>query len=250
MSLRQVSEKDCWFVIGAHQAGASERQCSELSGLSKTVTHNILANFKKMGSPHASNLSVSALLDNNNKKRKMSNISEKSTSRKRGRPRKPAEPPFFTEFIVRDVLYEARKNQTISCQHNNSSNYRLDTPPNDDEEFNENLLSANNKIIKKRRSSEDNANTALPLTPRSFTTLDDEEEKNDLDEEKIWTIEDDKELLEHVLELPMKYVKWKELETKFDDRHLAKMCYERWEYIKKQMLKDVKNVASTFDNEL
>lgn len=62
MALKQVSEEDCWFVIGAHQAGASERQCSELSGLSKTVTHNIIRNFKKLGSPHASNLSVDALL--------------------------------------------------------------------------------------------------------------------------------------------------------------------------------------------
>lgn len=64
MPLKQISEKDCWFVIGAHQAGATERQCSELSGLSKTITHNIITNFKKMGSPHASNMSsVNALMN-------------------------------------------------------------------------------------------------------------------------------------------------------------------------------------------
>lgn len=68
MTFKQISEQDCWFVIGAHQAGATERQCSELSGLSKTVTHNIIHNFKKLGSPHASKLSVIALLNNTQRK--------------------------------------------------------------------------------------------------------------------------------------------------------------------------------------
>lgn len=62
MVFKRVTEEECWFVIGAHQAGASERQCSELSGLSKTIIHKIIRSFKKLGSPHASKLSVEALL--------------------------------------------------------------------------------------------------------------------------------------------------------------------------------------------
>lgn len=65
MVINKISEKDCWFVIGAHQAGATERQCAALSGLSKTVIHNIITNFKKMGSPHATTLSMDTLLDQN-----------------------------------------------------------------------------------------------------------------------------------------------------------------------------------------
>ena len=68
MTVKRVSEEDCWFVIGAHQAGATERECSELSGLSKTVTHNIITNFKKLGSPHATKLSLSLLLNSANGK--------------------------------------------------------------------------------------------------------------------------------------------------------------------------------------
>lgn len=71
--MKQVSEEECWFIIGAHQAGASERYCSELSGLSKTITHNIIQNFKKLGSPHASNLSMNTLLNKQNKKSKLLN---------------------------------------------------------------------------------------------------------------------------------------------------------------------------------
>jgi hypothetical protein len=65
MTVKRISEKDCWFVIGAHQAGATERQCAALSGLSKTVIHNIITNFKKMGSPHATTLSMETLLEKN-----------------------------------------------------------------------------------------------------------------------------------------------------------------------------------------
>lgn len=63
MSLKNISDKDCWFVIGAHQAGASERQCAELSGLSRGVIHNIILNFRKLGSPHADQLSLDNLID-------------------------------------------------------------------------------------------------------------------------------------------------------------------------------------------
>jgi hypothetical protein len=40
-----------WYVIGAHQAGASERQCARLSGLSKTAVHGIIKAFTETGSP-------------------------------------------------------------------------------------------------------------------------------------------------------------------------------------------------------
>lgn len=38
--------------------------------------------------------------------------------RKRGRPRKPAEAPFFTQFIVRDALIKAR---TVNSTNNNTT---------------------------------------------------------------------------------------------------------------------------------
>jgi transposase len=40
-----------WYVVGAHQAGASERQCARLSGLSKTAVHGIIKSFTETGSP-------------------------------------------------------------------------------------------------------------------------------------------------------------------------------------------------------
>jgi hypothetical protein len=67
MSTKDISEADCWFVIGAYQAGATEKECSDLSGLSRSSAHSIISNFKKLGSPHASALSMNTLLTQSRK---------------------------------------------------------------------------------------------------------------------------------------------------------------------------------------
>lgn len=86
----------------------------------------------------------------------------------------------------------------------------------------------------------------LPPTPRSIIALDesDDELYDDDGGHSLWTMEDDKELLEHVFGLPTKNIKWKAVETQFDDRHLAKMCCERWDYLKKQLIKDIHHVLN------
>jgi hypothetical protein len=101
---------------------------------------------------------------------------------------------------------------------------RLDTPPTDDDAI---------KVLL-RRDSEESAYSFLPPTPRSpLESLDDEEDE--------WSLEDDKALLSHVLGFK-KNIKWKEAEVKMNDRHLAMNCSERWEFLKKQLLKDAQNV--------
>ncbi|KAI8062809.1 uncharacterized protein B0P05DRAFT_556203 [Gilbertella persicaria] len=224
MSLSKISDKDCWFVIGAHQAGASERQCAELSGLSRRVIHNIITNFRKLGSPHANQLSLDNLIDSacesvpSEKNPKVT----KTAPRKRGRPPKPKEAPFFTENIVRKALTEARKYQIVNNTASAFPLDRLNTPPTDED-------SLTLDPLKVRRSSRED--DILPATPRSITLDDSDDEE--------WSLEEDKELLMHVLGSNVKNVKWKELEGQFGDRHLAKMCSERWEFIKEQLLKDI-----------
>lgn len=97
---------------------------------------------------------------------------------------------------------------------------RPDTPPTDDDQFQTDVLKVG-----------DVQDDSLPLTPRSsFISTD---------EEVDWSLKDDKELLIHVLGSPLKHVKWKQVEQNFEDRHLAKMCADRWEYLKTQLLKDI-----------
>ncbi|KAI8077600.1 hypothetical protein BDF21DRAFT_421370 [Thamnidium elegans] len=242
MTFKQISEQDCWFVIGAHQAGATERQCSELSGLSKTVTHNIIHNFKKLGSPHASKLSVVALLNNTQptNKRKNDEISknEPTKPRKRGRPRKPLEAPFFTEAIVRNALLEARMDQKSTTYSPNLYPLdRLNTPPSDGEQHH---------TQKRQRRGSSIITEDLPPTPHSIVAMDDtsDEETETTNE---WQVEDDEQLLAHVLGVPLNNFKWKKVETQFGDRHMAKMCSERWEFLKKQLIKDMRAIVKEKD---
>jgi hypothetical protein len=51
---KDIPAEKRWYVIGAHQAGASERQCARLSGLSKTAVHGIIKTFTETGSPLSS----------------------------------------------------------------------------------------------------------------------------------------------------------------------------------------------------
>lgn len=105
---------------------------------------------------------------------------------------------------------------------------RLNTPPSDEDQLQTETLG----IGRRRDSQLDD----LPLTPRSGMEEDEEDEAEGAN---TWSMNDDKELLMHVLSLPLKHIKWKELENQFQDRHLAKMCADRWDYIKKQLLKDI-----------
>ncbi|ORE05027.1 hypothetical protein BCV72DRAFT_180531, partial [Rhizopus microsporus var. microsporus] len=40
-----------WMIIGAYQAGASERKIARLSGLSTTAVRHIILNYQQSGNP-------------------------------------------------------------------------------------------------------------------------------------------------------------------------------------------------------
>lgn len=107
---------------------------------------------------------------------------------------------------------------------------RLNTPPSDEDPSHE-----YEKMAQRRKSKEEDM---LPLTPRSGLDESDEEEER-------WTVNDDEELIKHVFGLPMKNVKWRHVEAQFQDRHLAKMCSERWDFLKRQLLRDIATTKET-----
>lgn len=110
---------------------------------------------------------------------------------------------------------------------------RLNTPPTDDDHHQ----------LKRQRRQSSIATDELPPTPRSMTAMDESSDEETTELKKDWTLEDDEELLAHVFSLPTTNLKWKLVETQFADRHRAKMCAERWDYIKKQLLNDVRTVT-------
>ncbi|KAI8084324.1 uncharacterized protein B0P05DRAFT_445533, partial [Gilbertella persicaria] len=40
-----------WLIVGAFQAGASEKHVARISGLSRTAVRNIILNYRRTGTP-------------------------------------------------------------------------------------------------------------------------------------------------------------------------------------------------------
>lgn len=113
---------------------------------------------------------------------------------------------------------------------------RLNTPPSDED---------SHHVKRQRRDSSITLAEELPPTPRSVEAMDEFSDDENVDRklhEQKWTIEEDEKLLTHILNLPMNNFKWKGLESQFGDRHMAKMCSERWNFLKKQLMKDMRTV--------
>jgi transposase len=50
-STKDASDAKRWLIIGAHQAGASEKRVARISGLSKTAVRHIILNYQRTGNP-------------------------------------------------------------------------------------------------------------------------------------------------------------------------------------------------------
>ncbi|RCI06980.1 hypothetical protein CU098_000970, partial [Rhizopus stolonifer] len=58
-----------------------------------------------------------------------------------------------------------------------------------------------------------------------------------------WTHEDDMILLNHVLH-HLYAGGWSELEVRFNGRHSARLCYDRWKYLRSLLLKGITDKPS------
>lgn len=48
---RDSPEAKRWLIVGAFQAGATEKHVARISGLSKTAVRNIILNYQRTGTP-------------------------------------------------------------------------------------------------------------------------------------------------------------------------------------------------------
>lgn len=48
---RSSDEAKRWLIVGAYQAGASEKMIARISGLSRTAVRQIILNFRQTGNP-------------------------------------------------------------------------------------------------------------------------------------------------------------------------------------------------------
>lgn len=61
---------------------------------------------------------------------------------------------------------------------------------------------------------------------------------------ELWTHDDDMLLLNHVLH-HLHGGGWNELEVRFEGRHSARLCYDRWKHLKSLLLKGITDKPHT-----
>lgn len=71
------------------------------------------------------------------------------------------------------------------------------------------------------------------LPPRTRSSMIDD---RSMDE---WTAKDDQILLAHVFDEQPSSKVWKELENVLGSQHLAQTCCDRWDFLKRRLLKDL-----------
>ncbi|KAH8547953.1 hypothetical protein BGW37DRAFT_531640 [Umbelopsis sp. PMI_123] len=221
-----------WYVIGAHQAGASERQCARLSGLSKTAVHGIIKAFTETGSPlscrQQQTLHPSA-------KRKLSlDTTYDSIDLARRSSEDYEVVGICAEVFKRRRSSQHRETGQTVVHHTESKAHK---PINEDERCTSESMGRTTILMSDQQIYTERA-MSRPLTPPS----DIETPKSDEDvpaEEALpadtkWSLKDDLILLEHVFQNHK--AQWTVVERKLQKKHTAAVCNERWNCLKNKLL--------------
>ncbi|KAI9289744.1 hypothetical protein BC943DRAFT_81420 [Umbelopsis sp. AD052] len=192
-----------WYVVGAHQAGASERQCARLSGLSKTAVHGIIKSFTETGSPlscrQQQNLHPSARRSSEDYE--VVGICAEVFKRRRGSHSREEELIHHTESKAHKPIGEDDGSISESVYTERAMSRPL-TPPSDAE---------------------------TPKPDEDTSAYDDT-----LSKDSKWSVDDDLILLEHVFKNHK--AQWMIVERELQKKHTAALCSERWDCLKRKIL--------------
>jgi len=214
---KDIPAEKRWYVIGAHQAGASERQCARLSGLSKTAVHGIIKTFAETGSPLSNRQQLQGFPTND--KRKLSlEFGHDSIDM----ARRSSED--YEVVGISPEVFKRRKSSQVGdvgrIIHHTAS--KAHKPLADDDS------SISEEMIYTKRAM------SRPLTPPSDIETSKFDGQQSFSTEAKWSLADDRVLLEHVLTNELK--QWTEVERKLQQKYTTAMCVDRWECLKTKIL--------------
>ncbi|KAI9481335.1 MAG: hypothetical protein EXX96DRAFT_566281 [Benjaminiella poitrasii] len=199
------AEAKRWLIIGAYEAGASEKHIARISGLSKTAVRNIVLNYKCTGIP-----CLPKRIPNKIRQKLIVEYDENGEI-----------------IITDDEENEDAKKSDESIKPvlttKKSIDYAMDQMRISD-------ISSNDEASLRRRRRR-----RMPPPSKHDQNIRGYE---------IWTHEDDMILLNHVLH-HLHVGGWTELEVKFSGRHSARLCYDRWKYLKSLLLKGITDKPNT-----
>ncbi|KAI9275417.1 hypothetical protein BY458DRAFT_507383 [Sporodiniella umbellata] len=205
-----------WFAIGAYQSGATEKAISQMTELSLATVHNLVAQFKKSGTPmrkrpRTVRKDLSKGYDKYGRLVDSDNEELEDCESENPQKRKPS-----AENLIEYVLKKAQvcqfeinpkmkeEEQTVLLEHNL---WRPPTPP-------------------YGLSSTITESNGLPSPPLKDVKL----ERSD------WTVDQDKILMTHLL-TRLSSERWPELVEKLKGKHTVLDCKKRWELLRGLVLK-------------
>ncbi|KAI8971443.1 hypothetical protein BDF20DRAFT_915265 [Mycotypha africana] len=271
-----ADEAKRWMVIGAYQAGASEGRIAKISNLSRPAVRNILLNYKRTGRPSIpakipkkvrQKLLVEydengELVVSSDEEKEWIDISDTSEDEHnsqsqriivdQGKSTGSRSSHMSTILDMNDMLTAAAASvDDLRILHSNSMSFEglqnwtnvFYTPvsatafaieriiyPSSIPAFSTNAKKRRSPYFPRYQSSYKKAsNTSSSTCPYN----------QDITGYSIWTHEDDVILLNYVLH-HLYSGGWSRLaESRFNGRHTARLCYDRWKSIRSLLLKNL-----------
>ncbi|KAI8339048.1 hypothetical protein BC941DRAFT_421966 [Chlamydoabsidia padenii] len=235
-----------WLIIGAHQAGASEKRVARIAGLSRTAVRHIILNYQRTGNPclpkqepkkvkerllveydEDGNLIVSDDEEDNDDDEGDDDTSTTSSTKKlsdqtrrSSKLNSKVTAKDLIEFMMEQVKRMEREETPIPKSYSLHYDCHSDTNHSSDSFI---LLSPPSSSGKSLSTQYPSSCGKYDQTIRGY---------------EQWTQNDDLVLLQHVLSR-LQLGNWRELEIKFQGRHTARLCNARWNYLRTHLLKGI-----------
>ncbi|GAN06700.1 hypothetical protein MAM1_0133d06188 [Mucor ambiguus] len=261
---RDTAEAKRWLIVGAYQAGATEKHVARIAGLSRTAVRNIMLNYKNTGKPCIpkkipnkvrQKLIVEydengELIDSDNEQEEsvptankgiqMIGMEERhhepqqpqqhiSNSIQSNRPSKKkkksqAQPAFQNGITTKDMISYAMDQMRISELAQQVQQLPSPATP------------------QTMTSPISFASPSLPPMPAKLPPPSKTDQ--DIRGYEVWSHEDDMILLNHVL-YHLHGGGWADLEIKFEGRHSARLCYDRWKHLRSLLISGITDKPNT-----
>ncbi|KAJ2955765.1 hypothetical protein NQZ79_g8288 [Umbelopsis isabellina] len=208
-----------WLLVGAQQAGASEKRIAEMAQLPRGTVRRILSNFQRTGVPSLPPRQRRKVQDmplvEYDEHGNITNYSENEQSHKRVQNFKSA---------------LARRPETSKPQ------LQLMTPPQESDKMPPSPTFEQDMVAP---LGDDGRRVSLPPSPPLHPMLSSRrpgKDFQDIQGFEPWTKQDDLILLKQVFR-NIRTDDWRDIEGKLDGRHNASMCQQRWAQLQSAMLK-------------
>ncbi|KAI9486391.1 MAG: hypothetical protein EXX96DRAFT_473398 [Benjaminiella poitrasii] len=229
-SIADKNEAKRWLVIGAYQAGATNKRIAKICGINQQSVRRIILNFKRTGSPNVPRGPTKREYDEDgnivDSEEEEAEEAEEDT-----KARRPSAKDLITYVLNKAQKVEHKQEEQQQQQQQQqfiADKWRPPTPPRD-------------PLTHASSSDKDSHCQTTPVTRTSSFSPPLSDPSSSPKQDSIrgfeaWTLEDDKILMAHVL-TRLSGCRWKEAAAKLRGRHSAELCEKRWETLKDLLIR-------------